>query len=103
MSFLHTRKGCETTGSDLWIGGSQDSQLQLGDREDRDGDLLGKGAQWPTSLLGDEDGGVRHGFHSSISAPRTSARSSSRPGSAGASSTMRRNSEEGSQGSRAST
>src|SRR6476620_5919079 len=103
VSGLDAGEGREPAGAGLGIGRSKNAQLELGDSDHRNGDLLGKLSQFTASLLGDEDRGVGDRLaQSSSSASRTSARSSSKAASAGASLTMRRSSEEATQGSRCS-
>lgn len=73
----------EARGPHIAVGRPQYAELQLGGGDDRDGNFRGQFGQVTAGLLGDEDGGVGDGAaqSSSISPPRTSARSSSRPAS----------------------
>lgn len=45
-------------GSDLRLLRQQDPNMQLGDRDDGDGGLVGDGTKWTTLLSGDQDGGI---------------------------------------------
>src|SRR5215212_11264695 len=95
----------ESASSSVGVLGAENAELEFGGSDDGDGDLVGEVIEIAAGLLGDEDRrvGDRAGHSSSTGAPRTSARSSSKPASAGASRTMRRNSEQDTHGLRRST